>query len=77
MASVTLRDVPDHIHRLLKLRAKSSRRSLNQEILRALELYVERSESVDIDNEISALRNQVRVGIDDELLAKYRKQGRS
>jgi plasmid stability protein len=37
MPTITVRNVPDHIHRHLKRRAEEHRRSLNQEILCALE----------------------------------------
>jgi plasmid stability protein len=37
MPTITVRNVPDHIHQHLKQRAKEHRRSLNQEVLQVLE----------------------------------------
>ena len=37
MPTITVRDVPDHVHQQLKRRAEENRRSLNQEVLRVLE----------------------------------------
>jgi plasmid stability protein len=37
MPTITVRDVPDHVHQQLKRRAEENRRSLNQEVLRMLE----------------------------------------
>lgn len=37
MPTITVRDVPDHVHQQLKRRAEDNRRSLNQEVLRVLE----------------------------------------
>lgn len=49
MPTITVRDVPDHIHQLLKQRAEEHRRSLNQEVLRVLEEAV--AESADADRQ--------------------------
>ena len=40
MPAITVRDLSPELHQELKKRAKKSRRSLNQEILHALELHV-------------------------------------
>lgn len=78
MASVSLRQVPDHVHRQLKQRAKAARRSLNQEILRALEIYLRQPEpDEDVLDNIRSLRSRVAVEIDDEFLAEYKAEGRS
>lgn len=37
MPTITVRNVPDHVHQHLKRRAEEHRRSLNQEMLRVLE----------------------------------------
>ncbi len=47
MPTITVRDVPDHVHRLLKRRAEDNRRSLNQEVLRVLEGAVSASAESD------------------------------
>jgi len=41
MANLTLRNVPDELHRRLKERAKRNRRSLNQEAIEELAAYRE------------------------------------
>lgn len=46
MATITLKNIPDDLHRCLKERAARHRRSLNGEILATLEMAV-RSEPVD------------------------------
>ncbi len=46
MTTITLKNIPDDLHRRLKERAVRHRRSLNGEILTALEMVV-RSEPVD------------------------------
>jgi len=46
MATITLKNIPDDLHRRLKERAARHRRSLNGEILSTLEMAV-RSEPVD------------------------------
>ena len=40
MATLTLRNVPDHLHRLLKERAARNHRSLNNEAIHCLEAAV-------------------------------------
>jgi plasmid stability protein len=36
MASITIKNLPDHVHRRLRLRAESKHRSLNREIIHIL-----------------------------------------
>lgn len=47
MPTITVRNVPDHIHQHLKQRAKEHRRSLNQEVLQVLEDTVAESSPSD------------------------------
>jgi len=47
MPTITVRNVPDHIHQQLKRRAEEHRRSLNQEVLRVLETAVAESSPSD------------------------------
>jgi len=47
MPTITVRNVPDHIHQHLKRRAEEHRRSLNQEVLRVLEDTVTESSPSD------------------------------
>ena len=41
MANLSLKNIPDHVHRKLKLRARQNHRSLNGELLAILENAVE------------------------------------
>ena len=36
MATITIRDLPEHLHLILKQRARRNRRSLNQEVIAEL-----------------------------------------
>lgn len=56
MPAITLRDLPPELHQQLKQRAKTSRRSLNQEILYALELHVGERPSMEHRHEIRHLQ---------------------
>ncbi len=47
MPTITVRNVPEAVHRHLKRRAKEHRRSLNQEVLRVLEEEVAGSSESD------------------------------
>jgi plasmid stability protein len=47
MPTITVRNVPDSVHRHLKRRAEEHRRSLNQEVLRVLEEAVAESSESD------------------------------
>ena len=47
MPTITVRNVPDHVHQHLKRRAEEHRRSLNQEVLRVLEETVVESSDAD------------------------------
>ena len=47
MPTITVRNVPDHVHQHLKQRAEEHRRSLNQEMLRVLEEAVAESANSD------------------------------
>lgn len=76
MGNITVRNVPDHVHKLLKRKAGASRRSLNQEILKALELWASAEDERELLDEVRALRQRVTMLVDDDLLASYRKEGR-
>ena len=47
MPTITVRNVPDHVHQHLKRRAEEHRRSLNQEVIRVLEETVAESSDAD------------------------------
>jgi plasmid stability protein len=40
MVSITLKDIPDHLHRALKQRARLHHRSLNKEVLATIEVAI-------------------------------------
>lgn len=44
MATITIYDIPDRLHRKLKARAKRNRCSLNPEVLEVLDRSIEREE---------------------------------
>lgn len=56
MATITLKNIPDDLHRRLKERAARHRRSLNGEILASLEMVV-KSEPVDPRAFIARIRS--------------------
>jgi len=41
MTTLTVKNVPDHVHKKLRLRASASRRSLNSELLHIIESTLE------------------------------------
>lgn len=55
MSSITLKNLPDDLHRRLRLRAARNRRSLNSEIIAALEAVV-RAEPPDPRTAIERIR---------------------
>jgi len=84
MASVTVKGIPEHLHTVLKLKAKASRRSLNQEIVVALEQYVrrptdeERFETLDAElAHFAAIRGLSRKKVSNDFIDRARKEGRS
>lgn len=80
MASLTLKNIPDVLHRQLKERAMRNRRSLNSEVLHCLEVMVA-AEPVDPEAHIvriEALRRKTaRLPLTPERLAVWREEGRS
>ena len=79
MANITIRNVPDDLHERLKERAAQNRRSLNAEILHALEQTVQvvREDPAAYLDRIRPLREKTtKLRLTDELLRKARDQGR-
>lgn len=78
MATVTVKDLPEKLHRQLKARALRHRRSLNSEIIEVLETATT-SRKVDPDSLIAhaaALRMRVGGRLTDTDLAAFRQAGR-
>jgi len=55
MAAVTIRDLPDEVHRALKKRARSNGKSLESEIRSILAEAVAKHERIKIGTELAAL----------------------
>jgi plasmid stability protein len=78
MATVTVKDLPEKLHRQLKARALRHRRSLNSEIIEVLETATT-SRKVDPDSLLAraaALRSRVGGRLTDTDLAALRQTGR-
>lgn len=78
MATVTVKDLPEKLHRQLKARALQHRRSLNSEIIAVLEAATA-SQKVDPDTLLTraaALRSRVGGRLTDSDLAALRQAGR-
>jgi plasmid stability protein len=78
MATVTVKDLPEKLHRQLKARALRHRRSLNSEIIEVLETATT-SRKVDPDSLLAraaALRIRVGGRLTDTDLAAFRQAGR-
>jgi plasmid stability protein len=78
VASITVKDIPEKLHRRLKARALAHRRSLNSEIIASLEAAAS-AEKVDPDALLAraaGLRNRVSGRLTDTDLAALRGAGR-
>jgi plasmid stability protein len=78
MASITVKDVPEKLHRRLKARALAHRRSLNSEIIACLEAAAS-AQKLDPDALLAraaVLRNRVAGRLTDADLAAFRGAGR-
>jgi plasmid stability protein len=78
MLNLTLKNIPPELHRVLKARAESNRRSLNREILALLEAHV-LAPAVDIAAEQQALEAFVASlpRVDHKRVSRYRNVGRA
>ena len=80
MSTLTIKNVPGHLHRELKQSAVENHRSLNSEVIVRLEQALHKLR-IDADAWImktSMLRKAVKnVGLTDEKLAKAKNEGRS
>lgn len=84
MATLTIRDLPDELHLLLKERAKRNRRSLNQEVIAELSLAIthetpeERNARVEREIlEIDALRTRAKGFLTAEQIDEAKREGRA
>jgi plasmid stability protein len=78
VASITVKDIPEKLHRRLKARALAHRRSLNSEIIASLEAAAS-AEKLDPDALLAraaALRSRVSGRLTDTDLAALRGAGR-
>ena len=76
MPTITVRNLPEDLHTGLRSRAAAARRSVNQEVLHALDLYVRGGRPGFDEEKIRALRALARKPVDEETLARYRAEGR-
>jgi plasmid stability protein len=78
MSTVTVKDLPEKLHRQLKARARRHHRSLNSEIIALLEAATA-PQKVDLDvilARAASLRGQVAGRLTDSRLAALRNPGR-
>lgn len=78
MASITIKGIPDELHRQLKERAARNRRSLNAEVIAGLETLfeTERIDPLRELEEIRQLREKVGGYLTQELIEAYIEEGR-
>ncbi len=50
MANLQVKDIDENLYKALKIRAKSKRRSLSQEVIRLIEEYLNQPEGTRIDS---------------------------
>jgi plasmid stability protein len=79
MAAITIKDVPEHLHRKLKAQAKANHRSLNREAIACLEQAVGggRIDPNEFLAGVRELRSRIRgPAITDAWLRKAKNEGR-
>ena len=72
MASVLIKNMPDDLHRELKLRAERHHRSLNKELIAMIEEMVCRPERAELPNPV-----HLRKPLNQEMLDEARDEGRA
>ena len=89
MVNLTIRNLPDELHRKLKERARSNRRSMNQEAIAELAAFLEwpdgeddrlakaRKRMLRAEERIDRLRDRMSRFIPSKEIDKARKQGRA
>ena len=79
MATITLKNIPDELHEVLKQKASIQRRTLNNEIIACLEASV-RSTPIDADaflSRIRLLRKEVAGRLTNKELKALKNEGRA
>ena len=78
MATITVKDLPDKLHRQLKARALQQHRSLNSHVISLLEAATtpQKVDSEALLARASRLRQRVRGRLTDSDLAAFRNSGR-
>jgi plasmid stability protein len=78
MASITIKNVPDDLHRRLKEQAERNHRSLNGEIIACLERQVESPprDPEKILERLARLREEAGVYVTEEQVQRFKEEGR-
>jgi plasmid stability protein len=78
MSSITIKNVPEDLHRRLKEQAERHHRSLNGEIIACLERQAEASprDPDEILERLSRLREETGVYVTEEQVQKFKEEGR-
>jgi plasmid stability protein len=79
MASITLKALPPSLHRALKARALSHKRSLNQEVIAILNQAVAPARRVDIEEMIAddrRFRASIKLTTTPEEIDRFKREGR-
>lgn len=76
MATITIKDIPDSLHKALKKRSSMNRRSLNKEVISCLEEVVSPKKiSVnDLLIKVRKNRESLKVKLTDEILEESKKE---
>ena len=78
MASITIKNVPDDLHRRLKEQAERNHRSLNGEIIACLERQVEfpPRDPEEILGRLARLREETGLYVTEEEVQRFKEEGR-
>lgn len=78
MSTITLKDIPAHLHRALKQQAKAHGRSLNKEILHRLEsnMTTYPVDAGQLLEQAALIREQIGGWLTDADLKKFKSEGR-
>ncbi len=79
MPTITIKDIPQALHRALKLRAEAHHRSLNKEVIATLEAAALPSASVSTvtpSEEAAQARSQFKRSLSVQEITSWKRQGR-
>ena len=78
MASITIKDIPEELHRRLKAQAKANRRSLNAEVIACLESLVPPGQIAPevVIAQAQALRESLDIYLTQEMIEEAIEDGR-